>query len=60
MRAYELDDLTNDFRIKTGHGMCHPETCSCWNFRVYDLDGNNVLNSDSSKEVMEFCVIKRG
>jgi len=57
MRAYELDALTKDFRIETGHGICHPETCQCWEFRVYDLKGKNVLNSDSSKEVMLFCKI---
>ena len=57
MRAYELDALTKDFNIETGHRMCHQETCSCWNFRVYNLDGENVLNSDSSKEVLWFCGI---
>jgi hypothetical protein len=58
MRAYELNELTSNFEIKSGHYMCHPETCQCWEFRVYDLEGNNVLNSDSSKEVIDFCKIE--
>jgi len=55
MRAFELDEQFKDFKIESGHYMCHPETCTCWNFRVYDLEGNNVLNTDSSNSVIEFC-----
>jgi hypothetical protein len=54
MYASELSKLTDNFTVKSGHDMCHPETCCCWNFRVYDLNGNNVLNSDSSEEVKSF------
>jgi len=55
MRAFELDEQFKDFKSESGHYMCHPETCTCWNFRVYDLEGNNVLNTDSSNSVIEFC-----
>ena len=59
MNCVELDRLTPKYIVDTGHGMCHPETCTCWNFRVYEKDrsgkkGKNVLNSDSSKDVMVF------
>jgi len=58
MYAYELDALTEEFKIESGHSMCHPETCSCWTFRVYSADGENVLNTDSSLDVKKFCGIK--
>ena len=55
MRALELDEQFKDFKIESGHNVCHPETCSCWDIRVYDLNGNNVLNTNSVNRVIEFC-----
>lgn len=25
--------------IESGHTMCHPETCCCWNYRIKQLVG---------------------
>ncbi|EGR5926744.1 hypothetical protein BS028_08030 [Vibrio parahaemolyticus] len=59
MNAYELNELTPKYLVESGHNRCHPETCTCWNFRVFEKTSNgskgeNVLNSDSSKEVKQF------
>ena len=52
-----MDELTVMFPsliFKSGHGMCHPETCSCWNIRVYD-GTENVYNSDYLDQTVDFC-----
>lgn len=60
MYPHELNKLTEKFIVESGHGMCHPETCSCWNFRVYKIKpvdkkrGENVLNSDGLDEVKDY------
>ena len=45
----------NGFKVVSGHDRCHPETCTCWDYRVYDVNGVNVLNTDSYDELIKFC-----
>lgn len=59
MTSSELNEMTSKYIIEPGHNRCHPETCTCWNFRVFEMGsdgkkGNNVLNSDSSNEVKRY------
>ena len=55
-----FDDLENlnrkypSFKIESGHRTCHPETCSCWDIRVYDKNNVNVLNSNNLNLVITF------
>lgn len=52
-----LDKLRSRFpslKFESGHDMCHPETCSCWNIRVYD-GTKNVHNCDYLNQTVEFC-----
>lgn len=55
MYASDLNELTTKYRVDSGHGMCHPETCCCWNYQVYKTGTyQNVLNADSSECVKKF------
>jgi len=41
-------------KFESGHDTCHPETCSCWDIRVYD-GAKNVYNGNYFNNVVEFC-----
>lgn len=35
--------------------MCHPETCSCWDYHVYNVDtGEVVLRTDDFDQAVEY------
>lgn len=43
------------YKIKSGHSMCHPETCSCWDYHVYNTEtGEVVLQTDDFDEAKEY------
>lgn len=62
----ELNKASPKARVDWGHELCHPETCSCWNYMVYALcnidlphisyrKGENIYNTDSSEDAYKFC-----
>lgn len=61
MYPHEFNKLTKKFIVESGHGLCHPETCTCWEFRLYTVNrhsvkGINVLNTDSASDVSEYLI----
>lgn len=51
----KLNERFPKFKIESGHRTCHPETCQCWDIRVYNLKGKNVHNTNSYESVVKFC-----
>ncbi|AHJ10552.1 hypothetical protein Spp001_44 [Shewanella phage Spp001] len=51
----KLRKLYPNLKFESGHDMCHPETCSCWNIRIYDDKNINLFNCDSGAEAIRFC-----
>lgn len=47
------------YQIESGHRMCHPETCTCWNWRIWDNKQNRyVYNSDDRKDAeLEYSLL---
>lgn len=50
----ELRSMFPSLKFESGHEMCHPETCSCWNIRVYD-GVKNIYNGDYFNQTVIFC-----
>ena len=63
----ELSKINPNIEAESGHTMCHPETCTCWNIRLYatkdftSINGNhyrkgeNLFNTDSYASAEKFC-----
>lgn len=46
------------YKVISGHYMCHPETCTCWDWKVINVDkphGPSELCTDDRKEADEYC-----
>lgn len=46
------------YKVVSGHNMCHPETCTCWDWKVIDTDnpyGPSKLCTDNRKQADEYA-----
>lgn len=46
------------YKIISGHYMCHPETCSCWDYKVVEIGKEHhpsMLCTDDYNEAKEYC-----
>lgn len=41
------------FFIKSGHNLCHPETCCCWDYKVVEIIETNEWDSYSRSYTKE-------
>ena len=46
------------YKVVSGHNMCHPETCTCWDWKVIDTEkpyGPSKLCTDNRKQADEYA-----
>lgn len=50
--AEQFNSASKELTIVSGHRTCHPETCSCWDYRVTETaTGKFVTDTDSREHV---------